>query len=322
MEAIVMASLARNNAFGPLSPSWNLSFPAGNLTAVEIVAYLPHWLKSVDVIDRLVANGGKAKVIAAIINEFRDQPKGTEFQANSVQIMMSYAMRRAGFRDWTVGKHAEWAGPNDRKESDLCVKDFRPPRLTHPKRTPHREKESHKFIHNLRAGPIPFRDLASHVKKHPSGPDALDLARAVRHCVEHPDEIWLFPTDFERLTRHLGGPTPITYPHLDRQAFARREEAYLRLTKPTPKTSITPHASNSKSESQHKNMPTTRITRAIADAIEPPDSGMQTLTSRKRKGIHGDSSRAGTGAKRRSSRLVGKAVNFCEDSDADSTVCL
>jgi hypothetical protein len=31
-----------------------LSFPSGNLTAAEILAYLPHWLKSVDVVDRFV----------------------------------------------------------------------------------------------------------------------------------------------------------------------------------------------------------------------------------------------------------------------------
>jgi hypothetical protein len=86
-----MASpLAKNNAFGVGCASWNLPFPTGNLTAVEILAYLPHWLKSVDVIDRFVTNGGKSYTIAAIINEFRDLPGDGDgiFRPNSAQIMM------------------------------------------------------------------------------------------------------------------------------------------------------------------------------------------------------------------------------------------
>lgn len=94
-----MASLARNNAFGANSPSWNLSFPNGNLTAAEIIAYFPHWLKSIDVIDRFITNGGRSTTVAAMINEFRHQPTGEVFQPNSAQIMMSYAMRRAGYKD-------------------------------------------------------------------------------------------------------------------------------------------------------------------------------------------------------------------------------
>lgn len=318
-----MATLAKNNAFGPQSPSWNLAFPTGNLTAVEILAYLPHWLKSIDVIDRLVANGGKAKAIAAIINEFRDQPKGSEFQANSVQIMMSYAMRRAGFENWTAGRHAEWARPVSRKEGDLSVRDFRPPRLTHPKHMLYGEERSYGVVHNLQASPISFQDLASHVKKHPSGPDTLDLARAVQHCLEHPNEIWLFPTDFERLTQLLGGPAVVTHSHHDKQAFARRKEGSLYPPKSTVKSSVTHRKANSQSITNRRTMPTPRITGAISEALEGPGPSMPISTSRKRKGNEGvASAKAAPDTKRRSRRLVGKAINFCEDSDPDGTVCL
>ncbi|KAF2245063.1 hypothetical protein BU26DRAFT_568369 [Trematosphaeria pertusa] len=65
-----------NNAFGAGSPSWNLPFPNGDLTAAEIIAYCPHRLKSVDVIDCFVTNGGKSHAISIMINEFRYQPGG------------------------------------------------------------------------------------------------------------------------------------------------------------------------------------------------------------------------------------------------------
>lgn len=62
---------AANDAFGTESPHWNLEFHRGNATAAEIVAYLPHAMKSIDVIDRFVTNGGKAMVFAAM-GKFRN----------------------------------------------------------------------------------------------------------------------------------------------------------------------------------------------------------------------------------------------------------
>jgi hypothetical protein len=73
------------DAFGAGSPSCNLPFPDGNLTAAEIIAYCPHWLKAVDVIDRFINNGGLSKTIAALINKFRLQPSTDKsFHSNSV----------------------------------------------------------------------------------------------------------------------------------------------------------------------------------------------------------------------------------------------
>ncbi|KAF2849707.1 hypothetical protein T440DRAFT_124438 [Plenodomus tracheiphilus IPT5] len=303
-----MAALAKNNAFGLHSPSWNLAFPNGNLTAIEILTYCPHWLKSVDVIDRFMTNGGKSKTIAATINEFRAQPKGAIFQANSAQIMMSYAMRRAGYDQWTVGTHGQWPRAVNRVEGDLSVTDFRPPRLTHPKRIMQSQRKTRELAHNEEATPIAFKDLALHVKKHPAGADALDLSRCVQYALKHPDEEWLFPDDFARLTIHLGGTARVTHAHLDRQAFARREAA---LTSTNCSPTVT-HAS------RRKNMPTPRITRAIEDAVARSHSGTPTLTPRKRKA---DDEGLGNGAgdnQRRSSRLLGRAINFREESDVEA----
>ncbi|KAI8941577.1 hypothetical protein NX059_002792 [Plenodomus lindquistii] len=310
-----MAALAKNNAFGIHSPSWNLAFPNGNLTAVEILTYLPHWLKSIDVIDRFVANGGKSRSIAYIINEFREQPTGAIFSANSAQIMMSYAMRRAGYDEWTVGTHDEWPRAVNSNESDLNVGAFRPPRLTHPKGLSKAQSRTREVARNEEASPVAFKDLVMHVKEHPTGADALDLSRCVQYALKHEDEEWWFPDDFTRLTIHLGGPAPVTHSHLDRQAFARREALF----------SSPHHQLTAGRAPRRKIMPTPRITRAIQDAVARSQSGTPiptpsltpTHTSPKRKATSRGFTRMATGDKRRSSRLEGKKIDFREVSEGE-----
>lgn len=221
-----MGSIARNNAFGAGSPSWNLSFPEGNLTAAEILAYLPHWLKSVDVILRFVNHGGRSVTITYLLDNLRVMPS-SNYQANSTTVMMHYAMRRAGKQEWTIGTRHEFADDREYPEDSLYVGDFRPPRLTHPKSASARQKlRTSDLTRNSAAAPIPFKDLALHVKKHPSGDDALDLTRCVDYALKHPDEEWLFPIDFGKLVDHLGGPLPVTHSHLDKQLFARYDTLF------------------------------------------------------------------------------------------------
>jgi hypothetical protein len=304
--------LAKNNAFGIGSPSWNLSFPSGNLTAAELLAYLPHWLKSIDVVDRLVTNGGKSYTIAALINEFRILPGDIDaiIKPNSIQIMMSYGMRRAGFEEWTVGTHHEFQRPNPLlDEYNLSVKTFRPPRATHPK-SGSRGQVATKLKHNEAADPIEFKSLALHVRKHPSGADALDLARCVQYAVAHPDQEWYFPDDFEKLVTKLGGPATVTHSHLDKQIFKRREDYVFRspIKTPTSKASGTP---NSKRTGSGKVMPQSRrfTSRANTPASGSPLKRMMTAQDLTYEG-----------SRRKSSRLVNKAsINF-KDYDSDATV--
>lgn len=205
-----------NNAFGDSSPSWNLEFPVGNLTAAEIVAYLPHWLKSIDVINRFVCNGGGAMAIVDMVNGFRDLPGGLSMHRNSVCIMMQNAMRNAGYKGWTVGTHFDWVQERlgEWNTDDICVTGYRTPRLTHP-------KSGNATACNLPANPIQFRDLASHVVEHPTGPDALDLTRCIAYARSHPDQSWLFPNQFEQLVNHLGGPRDVTIANSDSAVFTR-----------------------------------------------------------------------------------------------------
>jgi hypothetical protein len=218
--------IPRNNAFGANSPSWNLPFPSGNLTAAEMLAYVPHTLKSIDVIDRFIMSGGRAYTIAAMINEFRYQPQDRSdvFPPNSAQIMMSCAMRRAGYKDWKIGTHHKFERPNPNlEETDLNVQTFRLPLETHPKSSLVGEAK-HRLKRNKKADPVDFKSLALNVKAHPTGSDALDLTRCVLYALSHPKETFYYPTDFGLIVKLLGGPATINDSHLDREIFRRREE--------------------------------------------------------------------------------------------------
>ena len=223
---MVGRAMGKNNAFGDGSPNWNLSFPEGNMTAAELLAYTPHWLKSIDVILRFVNHGGRAVVIAHLISKYRDTAKD-EFQPNSACVMMHYAMRRAGNEDWTINTRSQYSQDRVYDESSLYVGDFRPPRVTHPKSVPAKLKcKQSEHSRNAQADPIPFKDLALHVREHPSGADALDLTRCVLYSMENPKEEWLFPNDFKELVEHLGGPLTVTYSHLDKQLFERYDHLF------------------------------------------------------------------------------------------------
>ncbi|RAR02061.1 hypothetical protein DDE82_006097 [Stemphylium lycopersici] len=298
-----MAAMAKNNAFGPCSPSWNLSFPDGNLTAAEILAYLPHWLKSIDVIDRLISHGGKSPNIAAMINEFRDVPENAIFKPNSVMIMMEYAMRRAVHEDWTVTTHFDFVQVIPRSEGDLNVKNFRTPRITHPKSV--RKYTPKSVSKNEEVPAVEFKNLAIHVKKHPGGSDALDLARCVQYALKNQDEVWLFPTDFQRLITHLGGPMPVTHAHHDRHVLARRNHVKFPLAKPSPQQCRT-----------SKRKAATPRSKANAGVRLVVSDIMSHSGTRKEPSAE-DLGQVFSGSKRRSGRLVGKNVNFAEESEMD-----
>lgn len=206
---------AGNDAFGKNSPHWNLSFPHGRLTAAEILTYCPHWLKSVDVIDRFVSNGAKAKILAGMLGRFRVFPS-VNINSNSVCVMMQCAMRAAGFQNWKMSTHGEASNIRAAQWDcgNLDVSNFRASHITHP-------KGGSKQGENVAAAPIQFRDLARDVKEHPSGYDALDLTRCVIYAKNNPRESWLFPDDFHALVNKLGGPKPLYGSHLDTRAFQR-----------------------------------------------------------------------------------------------------
>jgi hypothetical protein len=304
--------LAKNNAFGRGSPSWNLPFPSGNLTAAEVLAYFPHWIKSIDIINRFVTNGAKSHTIAAMINEFRYLPGGGDnlFRPNSVQIMMAYAMRRTGHSNWTVGNHSTFERLNPQlTELDLDVRTFRTPRETHPKSAAGGQ-DPDKLQINMEAEPVEFKNLALHVKRHPFGSDALDLARCVQYAVTYPDEIWYFPKDFEALVTRLGGPATITHSHLDRQIFDRRASFVF----PSPSKS-NPRFRNNTPRNKHTGSNTVMPqSRRLTGRASTPATGSPLKRMTNANGA------VQIGRRRKSGRLANKASINLREYDSDATV--
>jgi hypothetical protein len=205
-------------------------------------------------------------------------------------------MRGAGYKAWSVGSHS---GPQGEwNESDLNVTNFRIPAVTHP-------RANNNTLRNRPAASIQFLDLAHHIKEHPSGHDALDLTRCVRYALQHPQETWIFPDDFERLVNQLGGPAQVTSYHCDAQVFRRADSTVVGSTI----AGSVPITKKRKSSAMAR-------TRAIGNT----DSGA--TTPRKRATLDPDDlSTPPTSAVRRSGRLRTKPSDnaYKDDSDVDES---
>jgi hypothetical protein len=190
------------------APSMNVPFPTGNMTAAEVAAFLPHWMKSWDVIERFAHNGGTKQILARMVNTLRTMPRGL-LPANTILKFMQNAMRRRPGNDtWTMGGEPI---PASHDPNSLSVTGYRVPRDTYPGRGP-TETEP---------GNYQFKDLATGVKHFPVNDDALDLTRLIQYHVNNPSEIWNFPGDYTNLVRHIGGPAPVIPANTDRAVFAR-----------------------------------------------------------------------------------------------------
>ncbi|KAF2201954.1 hypothetical protein GQ43DRAFT_485933 [Delitschia confertaspora ATCC 74209] len=208
------------NGFG--APSKNMLFPANaNLTAAEIMCFMPDWLKSKDVIMRFASNGATGLIISNIFNHYRVMPNGSAWPANHAIKMIQNTVRDANKKNvrgfvagWQIRKHEPYI-PLTWDFNTLFVGDFKIPGKSHPKGPATSGS-------NLPAAPIQFRELLSAlVLSVPTEGDALDLTRMVQYAAAHPDEDFRFPDDYDRLLALIGGPCPVTRDHTDLEAFRR-----------------------------------------------------------------------------------------------------
>ncbi|KAH9880473.1 hypothetical protein IAQ61_000764 [Plenodomus lingam] len=206
--------------FGPAAASQELPFPAhANLTAAEILTFLPHSIGNADILYRLVSNGGTRRVFSAIINTQRLLL--LQWSLNNCGTTMYKAMNDAGYVGWTVGNHDFWHNSKKAtwREENLNVAGCRQPGEINGSRT--------------LAPDVPFRNLAMDVRQMPQGHDALDLTRMVQHCVQKSEKAWMYPSDYSALLDHLGGPTAVTPQHYDREVFKRWADVELPAANPT-----------------------------------------------------------------------------------------
>ncbi|KAJ4353611.1 uncharacterized protein N0V89_005341 [Didymosphaeria variabile] len=163
------------------APSCNLPFPEvsdrpANVTVVELLVFMPQWLKSVHVIERLISNGGSCKLIMKIVNAHRNTAVPTYH--NYWLHIVQHHMRARGdqtanggqdYREWRVRDHIPL--PNHDPGS-IDIAGFRTYlQIEGPKHMMNRDKNT---------DAIPFRDLAKDLKQWPSEYDALNLTRCVQ----------------------------------------------------------------------------------------------------------------------------------------------
>jgi hypothetical protein len=129
------------------------------------------------------------------------------------------SMRRAGYKDWTMKLHATYHAPNASTwdSSSLDVPHFLTPAQVRNNDTSMQVAKQPE----LPAADIPFKLLATNVRRMPQGFDALDLTRMVQHCVDNPDEPWMYPGDWEALLGVVGGRVQVRKEHTDGECFER-----------------------------------------------------------------------------------------------------
>ncbi|KAF2472842.1 uncharacterized protein BDR25DRAFT_392698 [Lindgomyces ingoldianus] len=250
------------DSFGRNAPSKNVPFPeSANITAVELLTFLPLSLKSPDVVFRLISNGG-SRFINKIVNTVRELER--PWPSNSCGIMLRNTMRQSGYKNWSITTHEKWhkkvAAEWDEKK--LNVAGFQTP--------------SEKLQRSPPRLPIPFADLALDVKKFPEGDDALDLTRMVKFAMENPEEEYWYPTDYEKLLKHLGGPLEVKDEHTDRQVFKRWEGVSSPMKPkqtPTPKRKRTPKIG----EKRSRGRPRKRL--RLTESAEPGSPDLDALES-------------------------------------------
>lgn len=201
-----------------IAPPSNVPFPAAgtqaNVTAVELLVFFPRYTRCIDVIERLVSNGGTHGIFEHIMLVHCNLDNQPGSLRNTILKMVQPRMRLgAGIAKWTVSSHVV---PANHDEDNLSIAGLRNRR---PSEGPFYTKGASQ--HDMDSSPIQFKDLANHVETFPSGLDALDLTRCVLHAMKNPEEKWSYPRDFEALVTYLGGPAAVLPGHLDKAAFNR-----------------------------------------------------------------------------------------------------
>lgn len=208
------------------APSCNVPFPSPgnrpiNVTAVELLVFFPRWIRSIDVINRIMSNGGTGAIMANITDHHRDSHK--PIIVEHFRKTIALRMRNQGDQSSTGGyNYSEWSvkthrAPPNHDPNSLNIVGFRTHyQVDRPVRRPETDWDT---------SPINFASLARNVKRFPSGYDALSLTSCVQYAVNHPDEKWVFPDHMQRLVEHIyhGAEEAliVQHDHLDNMAFQR-----------------------------------------------------------------------------------------------------
>ncbi|EOA87817.1 hypothetical protein ACJQWK_02252 [Exserohilum turcicum] len=197
-------------------PSNEYAFPAGgviNATIVDIIVLLPQWFRNPGILFRLLNNNITSGVHFAILDEHRHLNIHHTDEVERARDHLSDTYRRVMRKvepGWTKARHR---APEDWDEFAMSIHNFVP--------------EAADKVRYIVPPSIPFRDLATGLKKLPQGADAGDLTRALAYAMQnqkvdgygHVSE-FMFPDDIH-VVLELAGRTHITQDHLDRVVVTR-----------------------------------------------------------------------------------------------------
>jgi hypothetical protein len=116
------------------APGRNIPFPSsGNLTAVELITFLPNTLKSWDIIERFISNGANVPTLSYILNTQRTMPFGEMVHNSMLRTMQFQAQMRPEprYKDWSVRRHVRPEGWDERVVG-LGVGGYQTQVQTHP----------------------------------------------------------------------------------------------------------------------------------------------------------------------------------------------
>jgi hypothetical protein len=200
----------------------NVDFPVANLTATEILTFLPNWLKSDSVCLRFASNELTSEALAIAMHAHRTLPANNTLN-NSICVTTHNVMRKAGWRaEYVRSKHWEFVEENPvihvRKatfdHADISMSWCRNEAMRDPAR----------YGNTKRVQSCLIRDLAQNVHTFPTGADALDLTRVVQYAVTNPQNNWVFPENYGNIPALLGGPKKVRAKHHDAAVLARYEK--------------------------------------------------------------------------------------------------
>lgn len=193
------------------APPRDVPFPRdANMTAVELLTFLPNYLTSFDVAYRFASNKATCNAMVSILDTHRTLTMPSRKHAvEYCHRTMRNVIREEGHAGWGLESHLKRFKEElrDWNPTNLSVGAFRT-------RT--------QVVGEGRVDPeIPFASLGEGVIRMPQGNDALDLTRMVEYCLRHPSKGWMYPTHYQELLQEVGGRQQPTAANMDQEVFKR-----------------------------------------------------------------------------------------------------